>query len=611
MFVRRSLSVAALAALAPAVHATDFSSTVFFGDSLTDSGYYKPLLGPSGAVVGKFTTNPGPIWAELLAADLGLSAAPANTAGGTDYAQGGARISQGPAMGVPTAFNTQTTVDQVNAYLASRGGRADGNALYTVWSGANDLFYALQTYGSNATLISNYVVQTSAEHAALIEQLAHAGARYILVPNLPDIGTSPFGLSQGAAASASITALTANYNNLLYGQLAANGVSVIPLDTFSLLHEIQANPARYGFTNVTLPACTTASSLTCTSATLLEANADQTYVFADGVHPTTATHAMVAEYALSVLQAGSQLALLADAPVRTRAGLIDTLLAQASAASSGKGGTHVWAAGGLGAQDYDASSRMPSAEGAPYGASVGVDMPAGFGAVGLALSLGNYSPDFGNGGGFEQRELAFSTYLAARHGAFTANLVGTLGYIDYDTSRSVTIGAAHRNVDGSTHGSNASLAAEVGYGMQSGELQHGPFVGVNLQRVEVKGFKETDTAGHSTELAVGPQERLSAVARLGYQLAWSAGRFTPYGRIAYEHEFGDTEQEIELSMPSVSAASFKLPNVTDVGADALRAVAGSGFTVTPGTDLWVEASGYFGRDELKQYGVSAGVRYAF
>lgn len=66
--------IAALATCLTAVAAVpaaaaDYSSTIFFGDSLTDSGAFQSLL-PVG---GKFTTNPGPVWAETVA---GRSAPP-------------------------------------------------------------------------------------------------------------------------------------------------------------------------------------------------------------------------------------------------------------------------------------------------------------------------------------------------------------------------------------------------------------------------------------------------------------------------------------------------------------------------------------------------------
>ena len=63
--VRRLLAAALALASAP-VFAQTYSDTVFFGDSLTDSGFYRPFLvqngGPSGALVGRFTTNPGLVW---------------------------------------------------------------------------------------------------------------------------------------------------------------------------------------------------------------------------------------------------------------------------------------------------------------------------------------------------------------------------------------------------------------------------------------------------------------------------------------------------------------------------------------------------------------------
>ena len=55
--------------------AAQFSGFFFFGDSLSDAGSFKPVLPPG---TGKFTTNPGPIWAEVLAQRYGFTATPAN-----------------------------------------------------------------------------------------------------------------------------------------------------------------------------------------------------------------------------------------------------------------------------------------------------------------------------------------------------------------------------------------------------------------------------------------------------------------------------------------------------------------------------------------------------
>ena len=51
-------------------------------------------------------------------------------------------------------------------------------------------------------------------------------------------------------------------------------------------------------------------------ATLVAPNAAQTYLFADGQHPTTAGHQVVADYALSVVEAPQKIGLLAEAPLQ-------------------------------------------------------------------------------------------------------------------------------------------------------------------------------------------------------------------------------------------------------------------------------------------------------
>ena len=79
---RHSLLAAALAlaALPAAVQASDspFTKTIFFGDSLTDGGYFRPLLiqmvGPNGATIGQFTNNPNYVWSQYLADYYGSNA---------------------------------------------------------------------------------------------------------------------------------------------------------------------------------------------------------------------------------------------------------------------------------------------------------------------------------------------------------------------------------------------------------------------------------------------------------------------------------------------------------------------------------------------------------
>ena len=98
--VRTTLALALACAAGTAFAQGEYSKTVFIGDSLTDSGHFRPALvqanGPAASILGRFTTNPGQVWAEFLAEYYGTAAISANQ-GGTNYAVGGARTGTNPA----------------------------------------------------------------------------------------------------------------------------------------------------------------------------------------------------------------------------------------------------------------------------------------------------------------------------------------------------------------------------------------------------------------------------------------------------------------------------------------------------------------------------------
>jgi outer membrane lipase/esterase len=244
-FPARGLLAAALVlAAAPAMAQQDtFTRTVFFGDSLTDAGYFRPVLiqqaGPQAAILGRFTTNPGLTWAEWLADYYGTNAsANGNGQTGDNYAVGGARVG---VNAVGALGPTPSLATQMTGYLAANGGRADPGVLYSVWGGANDLF-AVAANPSQAQQIIGAAVTAQ---VGIVATLQGAGARYVLVPNIPDIGITPSFVAQGAAAAGQGTAISVAYNNALYGGLAGNGLRAIPVDTFAFLREVVANEPHF------------------------------------------------------------------------------------------------------------------------------------------------------------------------------------------------------------------------------------------------------------------------------------------------------------------------------------------------------------------------------
>jgi outer membrane lipase/esterase len=143
--------------------ADSFNEFISFGDSSVDSGWWSGALqgqcdgaaapcttgnvvkdirianaiadGGTGAPVGV-----GLMSTQVLAGDYGLTALPANQAGGTNYAISGAVNAATPANGNIGNLNQNTTlpstVQQMANYLAAHGGAANPQALYVISSGA-------------------------------------------------------------------------------------------------------------------------------------------------------------------------------------------------------------------------------------------------------------------------------------------------------------------------------------------------------------------------------------------------------------------------------------------------------------------------------------------
>lgn len=138
-----------------------------------------------------------------------------------------------------------------------------------------------------------------AELAVLVDtQIVANGARFVVVNNLPDVAITPDALSQPAPVRALISAMVAAFNNALKDGLGA-APAVLQVDLFALTHRQANDPAPYGLSNVTTPACGPnllgGSSLLCNGSNLIGANVGH-FMFADDAHPTPFEHSLVAKY---------------------------------------------------------------------------------------------------------------------------------------------------------------------------------------------------------------------------------------------------------------------------------------------------------------------------
>lgn len=565
MKLARTALVAALTlAIAPAFAQT-YSQTVFFGDSLTDSGFYRPFLvqqNPQAAILGKFTTNPGLVWSEYLADFYGTSAAPAwglTTTGvvnapGTNFAAGGARITLQPGFppSPPTSFAPSLS-QQVTAYLARNGGRADPNALFTVWGGANDLFFTLNGLSTQAQFLT-----AATQQVGLVATLQGAGARYIMVPTMPDVGQTPFGLSQGTAGSAGITALVNGYNQTLFGGLTQGGLRVIPLNTFSLLREISAAPSAYGFSNVTQPACGATSSLICSPANY-PAGAATGFAFADGVHPTSGAHEILADYAVSILEGPRLIAALPNSASMVGRSRADRVGGHLGGKPAGDG-MRWWADGRGDFQRYGGGDHY---DGVGPSLTAGVDWASGNLVFGGFAGYGRQKLDWGNrAGSFDQSDASLGGFVAWFGDGAWVNGQVSYSQLGFDVDRTVELGRATRTHTGSADGSNLSVGANAGWDFGDGALRHGPVIGMLAQQIEIDGYAESDPT-QSTSLAYPDQSFDSLIGSAGWQLSYAINdHLKPYARLTVDREFEDApEQAFARSQSLQGSGEYAVPGL--------------------------------------------------
>ncbi|MGU7771981.1 SGNH/GDSL hydrolase family protein [Burkholderia sp. MR1-5-21] len=281
---------------------------VSFGDSLSDVGTYAPIASVVGG--GRFTTNPGQVWTQDVAQYYGDTLTAAFTIdvthklsaqGGLGYAEGGATVAT-PAnlydFLTDVIGNIEMPVNQqVSSYLSAHGS-FNSSQLVLVWAGSNDVLRA------GALPAAAQTVQTAAATLAqVVGQILQNGATHVVVVNVPNVGLSPKGITS-PDGGANLTQLSQDFNNDLNAALQANGVQgkVIQIDSYAWVNQIVANFRANGFVvSNTAVACDPAktpdaTSLLCSPNTYVTANADQTYMFADDLHPTTRVHTLFAQF---------------------------------------------------------------------------------------------------------------------------------------------------------------------------------------------------------------------------------------------------------------------------------------------------------------------------
>jgi outer membrane lipase/esterase len=281
---------------------------VVFGDSLSDTGNVlkvtnglfpatkldkngKPISGFGTTFdynTGRFTNGPGAIpaatryqgvWHEQLAGMLGLPVASPSLLGGTDYAYGGARTSDGTHKVAGYTINDMGT--QVRDFLSLGG--APAKNLYVLWGGGNDLIDATRNFFAKPADVLDAERQAILNLTVEFKLLADSGATTFLWPDLPPLDKTPYAQGLSAALRGALATASADFASdeagVISGLEAFYGprIQIVQMDVYGFFNSILASPGESGYVNVTSPAQDQ------------NVNPDR-YLFWDNLHPTTRGH---------------------------------------------------------------------------------------------------------------------------------------------------------------------------------------------------------------------------------------------------------------------------------------------------------------------------------
>ena len=262
MIIAASLIIGLVSA--PSANAGTYSGIVVFGDSLSDDG-------PADGYGLRVSSN-GRVWADYLAERLGVAL--------LDMAYSSAETDYHPA----TDSAKWGFCWQIDEYLHTKG-PASGDKLYIVWIGGNDL---LKRAGDPRVAIEKAVTNI----AYGIERLIGAGAKHLLVMNLPNLGLTPmmngrnldkngqglrYRLVDNPIGGAEMAAaFNKSLRHVLVGYRQA--VNLIEVDVFGLTNQFVADGV---FDNAI-------------HMLMVNQPTDETYMFWDTHHPTDDAHRLIA-----------------------------------------------------------------------------------------------------------------------------------------------------------------------------------------------------------------------------------------------------------------------------------------------------------------------------
>lgn len=508
----------ACAATAASAQNRTFTNQYSFGDSLTDNG--NDLAASGGTVnaappyFGGRWSN-GPTYAELLGNTLAVgAAAPVSVKSSMDFGYGGATAVPGISAVPFPAIAAQIQQFQSHNVAVQR------TDLFTLWIGANDI---LNTAGLPATAANPSAMNTAGIAAAqtaagAVQSLIGLGAKNIVVFNMPDIGSTPAGISSGGAPllTAGSLAFNAEFNARLAPiATAATDVNLVRIDAAAIFARVMVDYKALGFTNAT-------------SGLILPASAGgggdpNGYVFWDGLHPTARTHALLAHIVTEALNPEPVVGFAATegtaalALQSLAASAVDARLAALAGSTRPVGRADAYASFRYGSGDRALNGLRPKFRYDAQVVTTGVDLrvsdrfTAG-GAIDTGRLVGSVSA---GGGNLTLEDQSGRLYGQWRSGPVTLAIDGDFGVASVTgVHRTTAFGGFQTN--GKTSGTDWGAGAKATWALDTAGFSLRPWLGLRTESVTVGSYTETNVP--SLSMAFAEQKAKSSAGGAGVDL---------------------------------------------------------------------------------------------
>ena len=356
-WIAAAAAVALMTACGGGGSGPEFTSVKVAGDSLADSGTFGAKFTVQGSA--PMGANSSAIWPEIIAAKYETTLCPHYMGMGFEsnpycgnYAIAGGRINNFADPLSPVSILTQLSdmgadgFSERDLVLIDGGGNDAADLIGAFLKLQQDQGAALQallgTYldpasiqallangAQGAALAGGLYMKALATHfaQAIDEHVVDRGAERVVVLNMPDVTLTPklgFILGQlDEATAAQLRGIFGSWVQAFNATLAEafkDDENVTVADFAATLNDQVTNPAKYGLTNVSTPACPVTGAdasgptydlPTCTAAGLsattppdgATGGADwwKTYIFSDNFHPTPYGHELLADLVAKAL----------------------------------------------------------------------------------------------------------------------------------------------------------------------------------------------------------------------------------------------------------------------------------------------------------------------